>query len=357
MNKFYYKKLRIILLHFLIISLFAQCKLGTYHAEQLHGLWLGINVEYIMDVPMPVLNEYRPDGTMTAKRLGKEAKVYPWVLNQNTLTIDTTHSHVIALSQDSFTYKTKYNFLLRRVKEAPIQKDEGELRSFLKNTSWTSEGRELHFDKEKIYTISEKELTEIRCWNIEKYKDYAFLYQTGHSEDCSISTGRVMQIIKAEGEQLHLSVWNEIDKYDLIYTKKKEVVNFDNLLNNKPFHRCSMNGIIGSGNIGSTYQGGGNAIRNHFYNQYNVSKNAIGENGFLIIKFVANCKAETGEFEFTGMDKNYKPYEFHPDISTQLIDLTRTLDKWIPYEYEGTDYDNYKVINFRIINGQIKVVI
>ncbi len=357
MNYFNYTKLHVTTFCILIITLFAQCKLVPSNPEQLHGLWVGVYAEYEPNFSLPVINEYRPDGTMTVKRLGDDAEVKNWSLNRNILTIDTIHSEMLILSQDTFVNKSNYRYLLRRVKDVPVEKDEGELRSFLQNTSWINGKRELHFDKEKIYTISEKGQSEIRCWNIEKYQDYAFLYQTGYPTDCTFTKGRLMQIMEAEGERLKLSVWNETDKYELIYTKKTAIENFDNLLKNSTFQRCSINGVASSGNIGETYEGGGNAIKNHFYDAYKTPKNTEGENGILILKFLANCIGETGEFTLTGMDLNYKAREFHPDISQQILDLAHTLDKWIPYEYKDQDYDNYKVINFRIINGQIKVII
>jgi len=346
----------IIISFFLALGLFNQCRM-PYHESQLHGLWMGVYTEFTPVFPMPVLNEYRPDGTVTIKRFGKDANQYNWALNQSTLTIDTTHCDVINCDKNTLLTRSIYKYLFRRVNDAPIEKDEGELRAFLQNTSWKSEGHELHFDREKVFTFSENKMTEIRCWNIEKYADYAFLYQTGHAVDCDKSAGRAVQIIEAKNDKLHLSVWNETGKHDLIYKKKNELADFDSLLKNKPFQLCGMYNTPNIGGIGNLCKGGDTAIKNHFYDNYNITKNVVYENGFIILQFIINCEAEAGGFELIGMDKNYKPQNFHEDIGKQLIDLTKSLNQWIPYEYDSNSFDAKVSINFRITNGQIKVVL
>jgi len=356
MRRFYNTKNLIAWVFFLMCT-FVQCLPTIHSEEQLYGLWIGVHVEYEPNMALTTFNEYKTDGTMIVKWLGDEPKVRTWSLNHNKLTVDTVQTDLIALSEDTFMNRGNYRFLLRRVKDIPIEKDEGELRSFLKNTSWVSGDRKLHFDKEKIYTESEKGLTEIRCWNIEKYNDYAFLYQTGYWMDCDRFKGRVMQIVKADDEELHLSVWNEVDKYDAIYTKEKETPDFDNLLNNRPFQSCSASRIPSGGDVGRVHEGGGTAIKNHFYDNYKVTKNIENENGLLILKFVVNCEGESGRFEVSGMNNEYQHHEFHTDLTNQIIKLGKSLEGWMPFEHEDKYYDSLRRIKFRITNGQIKIII
>lgn len=355
--RLFYRRNIYILSIILMLGIFYQCRLMPYHENQIHGLWMGVHTEFTPVFPLPILNEYRPDGTVTAKRFGKEAKQYNWALNQSTLTIDTMHYDIVSFDENTLLTRNAYKYLFRRINDVPIEKDEGELRAFLQNTSWKSEGHELHFDREKIFTFSENKLTEIRCWNIEKYGKNAFLYQTGHATDCDRFAGRAMQIIAAEDDKLHLSIWNETGKHDLVYHKKNELVDFNNLLNDRPFQRCGMYRALQTGRLGDLYKGGDTVIENHFYDNYNVNENVVPENGFVIIKFIINCEGETGEFELIEIDKNYKAYHFDKSISKQLIDLAKSLDQWLPYEYESNNYDAETSINFRIIDSQIKVVL
>ena len=342
---------------FMLITLCWQCRLMSYHKSQLYGLWVGVHIEYEPDLPIPGINDFHTDGSVTAKRFGSDAIHYNWVLNGNRLTLDTLHYDVIKCNENVLLTKRRYDFLYRRPVQAPIKKDEGELRAFLRNTSWISGDKALHFDDEKIYTFSKDTLIESRCWNIEKYNDYAFLYQTGHYIDCDKSKGRTMQITAANDDQLHLSIWNEIQKNDLIYTKQNDVVILDNLLKNKHFQRCNMYEIRQIGNTGNLYEGGGNTLKNYFYENYKVTENVSNENGFVIINFILNCAGNTGEFRVTEMNKNYEKHQLHEDVSHQLLDIAKSLRQWIPHEVEDAPRDVEIRMNFRIINGQINVIL
>lgn len=334
-----------------------QCRLMPYHKSQLYGLWLGVHMEYIRNFPLPVLNEFHPDGTMTVKPFNDDAVHYNWELKGNTLTVDTMHYDLIKCSKNILQTKGNSTNLFRRVENTPIKKDEGELRAFLRNTSWISANKTLHFDNEKIYTFSEDTLTEIRCWNIEKYGDYAFLYQTGHHTDCGKSTGRAMQIIAAHDEQLHLSTWNEIEKNDLFYTKQNIATNLDNLIKNRQFQRCGMYGIRTIGHTGNLYEGGGTELKNYFYDNYKPTENTSNENGFITIRFVINCAGEIGEFRVIEMNKSYEVHQFHEDVTQQLLNIAKSLQQWTPHEVDGINRDAKNSMNFRIINGQIKVIL
>ncbi len=334
-----------------------QCRLMPYHKSELYGLWLGVHIEYIPNFPLPVLNEFRTDGTVITKRLGEDAKHYNWALNGDILTVDTLHYDLIKCDKNTLQTKKNYNYLFRRIKDTPVKKDEGELRAFLRNTSWVSGDKILHFDNEKVYTFAENKLIETRCWNIEKYGDYAFLYQTGHHMDCGESVGRVTQIIAAKDNRLHLSTWNEIGKNDLIYTKQNNVADFDNLLKNSTFQRCNMYGIYQIGHTGNLYEGGGAALKNYFNDNYKPTKNTSNENGFIVIEFIINCAGEIGELEVIEIDKNYKAHQFHEDVTRQLVDIIKSIHQWIPYEADGINRDARTDINFRIVNGNIKVIL
>ncbi len=334
-----------------------QCRLMSYHKSQLYGLWLGVHIEYNPNFPLPIINDFRTDGTMTAKRLGEDAKHYNWALSGNILTVDTLHYNLIKCDKNVLQTENFYNYLFRKIQAVSIEKDEGELYTFLRNTSWVSGDKALHFDDERLYTFSEKKLTEIRCWNIEKYDNYAFLYQTGNHTDCEKYAARAMQIVTANDDQLHLSIWNETGKDNLIYTKQNDAIDLDNSLKNRGFQRCSMYGISKIGNTGNLYEGGGNALKNYFYNNYQITKNTSNENGFVVVEFTINCTGETGEFRVVEINKNYETHQFHEDVTQQILDIAKSIPQWIPHESDGVPRDAQTDINFRITNGQIKVIL
>lgn len=105
---------------------------------------------------------------------------------------------------------------------------------------------------------------------------------------------------------------------------------------------------------GVQYKGEKPAIVQYFTEHYRpVSSN---KSGLLRIRFVVNCKGQTGRFRVKSMNADYQPMEFEPGISNQLLDLTKKMDGWLPIEMEQMDnmkLDYYQYLIFKIQNGKI----
>lgn len=80
---------------------------------------------------------------------------------------------------------------------------------------------------------------------------------------------------------------------------------------------------------------------------------AIDQNdGYVTIRFLVNCKGETGRFRVEQVDFEYKDKEFEGELVTQLLEKTKQLDGWWPATREGYKCDYYKYLTFKIINNQ-----
>lgn len=78
------------------------------------------------------------------------------------------------------------------------------------------------------------------------------------------------------------------------------------------------------------------------------------ENGYITIRFIVNCKGNTGRFRVTGMDKNYTEKNFSKELTNQLLAITRELDGWKPGDYDGRKFDYYQYLTFKINQGKIE---
>ncbi len=135
---------------------------------------------------------------------------------------------------------------------------------------------------------------------------------------------------------------------------------FDANLDNPDFQLCDENNIMqyyskGTSNIPATYQGEKIAIINHFNENY---ENSIleGQNGYLTIRFIVNCKGESDRFRVQEMDFKYQPKTFNTTIKNQLLTITKSLKGWIPPSNDGKYFDFYQYLTFRIEEGQIKKI-
>jgi hypothetical protein len=102
---------------------------------------------------------------------------------------------------------------------------------------------------------------------------------------------------------------------------------------------------------GLQYQGEKSALIQFFMEKYRPVESE--QSGWIRIRFIVNCKGETGRFRMISSDENYVPQKFDPAITTQLMALTQSLEGWklLPTAEEPEDYYQYLV--FKIQNGTI----
>ncbi len=106
-----------------------------------------------------------------------------------------------------------------------------------------------------------------------------------------------------------------------------------------------------------TYIGEKRAIIESFEKNYDpaiVKK----ESGLIRIRFIVNCNGNTGRFRINGMDPSYNERVFDPEITNQLLAITKSLKDWKIYpEGDKRKRDYYMYLTFKIVDGQIKEIL
>ena len=105
--------------------------------------------------------------------------------------------------------------------------------------------------------------------------------------------------------------------------------------------------------VGTHYQGGRRALQRYFKTQYEYKKAYQNETGFLTLRFMVNCKGETGKYEVLGASSNLKEKNFSPGLVQEFVELTQQLTDWIPGESQGTKLDSFIYITFRLKEGKL----
>lgn len=131
---------------------------------------------------------------------------------------------------------------------------------------------------------------------------------------------------------------------------------FDVKLDDSNFKVCDEKQVFQYYNFGKglNYKGEKVKINEHFKAGFK-SNDAVNESGYLTIRFIVNCKGETGRFRVLGMDTDYKEKVFSESLTSQLLQLTKQLDGWIvgEFEGEGIPFDYYQYLTFKIENGKL----
>jgi hypothetical protein len=105
-----------------------------------------------------------------------------------------------------------------------------------------------------------------------------------------------------------------------------------------------------------TYRGEFRELKSYYYQYFGDEnfKKLVNNSGIVRLQFQVNCKGESGHFSFQNCDFNYKTCLIDETITTQLLNLTKSLNGWIPAKNEKGDYVNsHKFFAFKIKEGQL----
>ncbi|WP_340153716.1 hypothetical protein [uncultured Marivirga sp.] len=134
-------------------------------------------------------------------------------------------------------------------------------------------------------------------------------------------------------------------------------IQFDEEIDNPDFKLCyTDNNVRQYFNFskGVQYKGEKPAIDKYFLENYKPTESK--QIGFLRIRFIVNCKGETGRFRLKGMGQDYQPMAFDKSITDQILSLSKKMDGWLPIEMEemnNTPWDYYQYLIFKIDGGNI----
>jgi len=135
-------------------------------------------------------------------------------------------------------------------------------------------------------------------------------------------------------------------------------INFDASQDSKTFTLCNEEyqayQYFNDSN-GLQYEGERLAIYNEFESEYSIHEK--GENGLVRIRFIVNCDGLAGRFRILGMDNEYKSKKFKSSITTELMRITKTLDKWKPKKVNGENIDYYQYLIFKLEDGKITEIL
>ena len=147
------------------------------------------------------------------------------------------------------------------------------------------------------------------------------------------------------------------------FTTRVAYINPENSLLSEGFEVCSerivdyYNYQIGQtkGQVAS-YSKGKNGLRKHVLSHY--KNKGYSDSGYLNIRFVINCKGETGRYIIHENNLDLEPKKFNKDLVNQLFNITTQLKKWNPVIYgEDNIKDSYMYISYRIENGEITEIL
>jgi hypothetical protein len=134
---------------------------------------------------------------------------------------------------------------------------------------------------------------------------------------------------------------------------------FDPALDRPDFKPCHTQEGVQYYNTGTTYVGGTQALRRFFLQQTELPRSAASHHGYVTIRFLVNCRGETGRFRVMQIDTAYQPTQFAAPLIDALLSRTQSLRGWKPGTLtrpgmiQGYVPDSYYYLLFKIADGQV----
>lgn len=102
-----------------------------------------------------------------------------------------------------------------------------------------------------------------------------------------------------------------------------------------------------------TYEGEKIALDRIFKKHYDPT-GTPSQSGLIRIRFIVNCEGKTGRFRIQGMNSAYEPMNFDESITSQLLEITRSLDQWKVFKNDmDRTLEYYQYLIFKIESGNL----
>ncbi|MEO1438193.1 MAG: hypothetical protein AAFV80_21810 [Bacteroidota bacterium] len=343
----------------LVLLVFPSClQEGQFFQpkKNLLGVWIGESQEYYGSKgPLPILLDFKADGTVFIQNLKEEGKRESWSLSAGQLTVDTTKFTIFELSAERLRFGINSVQSFKRVSEEQLDQDLESIKTTLQDGTFKNQhGGLLKFGESALFTYQEMK-TEKRCYDLFEYDGYAFIYQFGDLDTCNQNQiGGIHQFLDFSdiGFTLLSAQADELFQYQVA---ESELVS--SFFEPKPlkFQTCGFGDLYPHGAIIDAHEQGGKFVENYFFEQVDLDLSPVVD-GFFILKFTINCRGEVGGCSYEGLDRNYQSIEFPSFLQTRIFNALESLDGWLPLESNGAYFDSYKSIVFRFDKGQLIAV-
>ncbi|RXR30100.1 hypothetical protein EQG68_11760 [Flavobacterium piscinae] len=107
---------------------------------------------------------------------------------------------------------------------------------------------------------------------------------------------------------------------------------------------------------GPVYFGEKSVLLEIFKTKYSPKYDS-SQNGLIRIRFIVNCEGKADRFRMIQSNFDYEEFEFNTKITTQLLVITRSIEKWEVLYQDNVPVDYYKYLIFKIKNGQIDQIL
>lgn len=131
---------------------------------------------------------------------------------------------------------------------------------------------------------------------------------------------------------------------------------YDPNTDNSNFTLCDPTQVIHRRN-GLTFPGGKIAIKKQCLENYKSKSIFQSFNGYIMVRFIINCKKETDRFRVQVLDYDFSIKECPNELTEHILSIVKGLQGWEPVLQKDSGSDFSKYLNFKIKDGQIENIL
>jgi hypothetical protein len=129
---------------------------------------------------------------------------------------------------------------------------------------------------------------------------------------------------------------------------------FNSDLDNPNFRFCDSSNVLHKRAFVRYKAGGIIAVYNDIKRGYQFKPSFKEYSGYFIIRFAVNCNDESGRFRIQTLDSRFNLSNPPKELENHILSIVKKMKGWIHPIYDNKDYDGYKFLTIKIVNGQIK---
>lgn len=122
------------------------------------------------------------------------------------------------------------------------------------------------------------------------------------------------------------------------------------------FKPCEPNHIFEYFSVNGKYPESSQKLLESVRQVYRKPANST-QSGFITIRFLVNCRGETGWFDVFQVDDHYRQCTFEKSIVEQLTAFTKSLNQWKAGKWESEVVNYFAYVTFKINAGTIENII
>jgi hypothetical protein len=137
------------------------------------------------------------------------------------------------------------------------------------------------------------------------------------------------------------------------FSRQVGELHYDSTRDEPDFKICDTLRVLEYYNTRSYYRDHKREITQYLLEGFATRPEWTDQSGYLTVRFIINCKGQTGCFRLYQLDTAYQPAPFKKQLANTLQQLVESISGWQPAKLRDTPYDSYQYITFRLRKGKI----